>query len=212
MTKQPVLVGVTGGIGSGKSTVCSILEALGCELFEADRIAKELQLHDTEIISGIKLLFGKDVYCSDAQGGLLLDRKRIANAVFSDPAMLNKLNRLIHPKVQEAFRQAVEAAVEKGCRVMVKEAAILFESGKDKDLDRIIVVAAGNEVRIRRAVSKGIGSREEVIRRMQAQWPQEKLIERADYVIFNDGSAEELRSQVEQVYRSILEFCSSNSD
>ncbi|NTV68305.1 MAG: dephospho-CoA kinase, partial [Chlorobaculum sp.] len=90
-----------------------------------------------------------------------------------------------------------------GKRILCKEAAILFEAGADRDLDRIIVVAAGNGLRLDRAVARGM-ERAEAQKRMRAQWPQERLIERAHYVIFNDGTLEELRSQVEQVYRSLL--------
>lgn len=212
MELYPLLVGVTGGIGSGKSTVCTILAELGCELFEADRVAKEIQLHDADVISGLKRLFGNDIYSCDENGSLIVDRKRIAAEVFSDPEKLAALNRLIHPKVFEAFAGAVERCVREGKRVLVKEAAILFESGSDRGLDRIIVVAANNGLRLERAVSRGAGSREEIRKRMQAQWPQEKLIERADYVIFNDGTLEELRDQTVAVYRSLLSISLSRGD
>jgi dephospho-CoA kinase len=203
MERQPLLVGVTGGIGSGKSTVCAMLTELGCELFEADRIAKELQLEDSEVIRGIEKLFGPDVYSRDASGKLLIDRKAIASVVFSEPEKLAALNRLIHPKVRQAFVNEVKRCAREGKQILCKEAAILFEAGADRDLDRIIVVAANNGLRLERAVARGL-DREEVRKRMQAQWPQEKLIERAHYVIFNDGTLEELRSQVEQVYRSLM--------
>lgn len=202
MERQPLLVGVTGGIGSGKSTVCAMLAAMGCELFEADSIAKEMQLEDPEVIKGIEALFGRDVYFRDASGKLCIDRKAIASVVFSDPGKLEALNRLIHPKVREAFIREVKRCAREGKRILCKEAAILFEAGADRDLDRIIVVAANDGLRLERATARGL-DRAEAQRRMRAQWPQEKLIERAHYVIFNDGSLEELRSQVEQVYRSL---------
>jgi dephospho-CoA kinase len=202
MERLPLLVGVTGGIGSGKSTVCVMLAGMGCELFEADRIAKELQLEDSEVIRGIEELFGRDVYSRDASGKLVIDRKTIAAVVFSDSEKLTALNNLIHPKVREAFVREVKRCAREGKRILCKEAAILFEAGADRDLDRIIVVAAGNGLRLDRAVARGL-DRAEAQKRMQAQWPQEKLIERAHYVIFNDGTLEELRSQVEQIYRSL---------
>ena len=203
MERLPLLVGVTGGMGSGKSTVCAMLAEMGCELFEADRIAKELQLEDPEVIRGIEELFGREVYSRDASGQLHIDRKTIASVVFSDPGKLAALNRLIHPKVREAFIREVKRCAREGKRILCKEAAILFESGADRDLDRIIVVAANNGLRLERAVARGM-DKAEAQKRMRAQWPQEKLIERAHYVIFNDGTLEELRSQVEQVYRSLL--------
>jgi dephospho-CoA kinase len=203
MERLPLLVGVTGGIGSGKSTVCAMLAGMGCELFEADRIARELQLEDPEVIRGIEKLFGRDVYSLDASGKLLIDRRAIASVVFSDLEKLSALNHLIHPKVREAFVREVKLCARKGKRILCKEAAILFESGADRDLDRIIVVAANNGLRLERAVARGL-SMEEAQKRMKVQWPQEKLINRAHYVIFNDGTLDELRSQVEQVYRSLM--------
>ena len=203
MERLPLLVGVTGGMGSGKSTVCAMLAEMGCELFEADRIAKELQLEDPEVIRGIEELFGRDVYSRDASGQLHIDRKTIASVVFSDPDKLAALNRLIHPKVREAFIREVKRCAREGKRILCKEAAILFEAGADRDLDRIIVVAANNGLRLERAVARGM-DKAEAQKRMRAQWPQERLIERAHYVIFNDGTLEELRSQVEQVYERLL--------
>ena len=124
----PFLVGVTGGLGSGKSTVCRFFEEMGCALFESDQVAKELQLHDCEVIGGIRKLFGQNIYSLDSSGGMLLDRKKIAAMVFSSPEKLDALNRLIHPKVFEEYQKAVAAARQQGIKILVKEAAILFES------------------------------------------------------------------------------------
>lgn len=211
-TGGPLLVGVTGGIGSGKSTVCSILVELGCELFEADRVARELQLTDPEVIRGIVELFGEGVYSRDAAGHLLIDRRSIAAEVFSDSRKLEALNALIHPKVFLAFDRETERCRREGRKILCKEAAIMFESGKAGDLDRIVVVAAADELRVARAVARGLGSREEVIRRMRAQWPQEQLVERADYVIWNNGTVEELRARTEEVFRSLQALAASGGD
>jgi len=209
MERLPLLVGVTGGIGSGKSTVCSMLVGMSCELFEADRVAKELQLQDPEVIAGIKALFGSEVYHCDDLGVLSIDRKLIASVVFSDSRKLEALNRLIHPKVGEAFQREILRCAKEGKRILCKEAAILFESGMYHELDRIIVVAANDGLRLERAVERGMGTREEIKLRMKAQWPQEQLIKRAHYVIFNDGTLDELRAQVEQVYQSLESLVAS---
>ncbi|NTU94090.1 MAG: dephospho-CoA kinase [Chlorobiaceae bacterium] len=211
MAVRPLLVGVTGGIGSGKSTVCSILAGLGCELFEADRVARELQLSDAEVIDGIVALFGPGVYSRDASGALCIDRRSIAAEVFSDRGKLDALNALIHPKVFQAFDREVERCRRQGRKILCKEAAIIFESGREGDLDRIVVVAADDGLRVARAVSRGLGSRQEVLKRMQAQWPQEKLVERADYVIWNNGSVEELRSRTGEVFRNLVDLVESGS-
>lgn len=209
----PFLVGITGGLGSGKSMVCHFLSEMGCALFESDRVAKELQLYDSEVIAGIKALFGEGVYSFDISGALVLDRKKIAADVFSSSETLSALNRLIHPKVLAEFRKAVFDAQQRGTKILVKEAAILFESGGNEGLDAVVVVAADREERIERAVQKGMGGRAEIMRRLASQWPQEKLIAKADYVLFNTGSLDELKKETEALYPSLLaaaELCCNN--
>jgi len=204
MSSSPFLVGITGGIGSGKSMVCHFLAEMGCALFESDRVAKELQLHDPQVIEGIRALFGTDVYSLDAAGALLLDRKKIASAVFSSFEKLDALNRLIHPKVAGEFQKAVLNAQAQKKKILVKEAAILFESGGDEGLDAVVVVAADVEDRIARAVQKGMGRREEIVARIAAQWPLEKLMAKADYVLFNRGTPDELKKETEALYCRLL--------
>ena len=200
----PFLVGVTGGLGSGKSTVCHYLSEIGCRLFEADKVAKDLQLKDVEVIDGIKELFGQEVYKQANTGQLVLDRKKIASTVFSCPDKLESLNRLIHPKVFTEFQKAVHDASKQGTKILVKEAAILFESGRTAELDRIVVVVADEHQRIERAIQKGMGSSEEVTQRIARQWPQEKLIEKADYVIVNKGSLDALKKDTKALYSKLL--------
>ncbi len=208
MRSYPFLVGVTGGIGSGKSTVCRFLSELGCTLFEADIVAKNLQLHDAEVIDGIKTLFGSEIYSVDSSGQLLLDRKKIAATVFSSPEKLGVLNNLIHPKVFREFQKSVLDAENQGVKILVKEAAILFESGSNKQLDVVVVVVADEQMRIERAVQKGLGNHEEIVRRIALQWPQKKLIEKADYVVVNNGSQEELKKETEALYFRLLSAAS----
>ena len=210
--RYPFLVGVTGGLGSGKSTVCRFLSELGCALFEADKVARELQLKDSEVIEGISGLFGAEVYSFDRAGELVLDRKTIASIVFSSPEKLEALNRLIHPKVFSEFRKAVQEASLHGIKILVKEAAILFESGSNRQLDVVVVVTADEEQRIERALRKGLGSREEIMQRIARQWPQERLIAEADYVLVNKGSPDELKKETEALYSRLLGAASSACD
>jgi len=210
--RYPFLVGVTGGLGSGKSTVCRFLSELGCALFEADKVARELQLKDSEVIEGISGLFGAEVYSFDRAGELVLDRKTIASIVFSSPEKLEALNRLIHPKVFSEFRKAVQEASQRGIKILVKEAAILFESGSNRQLDVVVVVTADEEQRIERALRKGLGSREEIMQRIARQWPQERLIAEADYVLVNKGSPDELKKETEALYSRLLGAASSACD
>lgn len=200
----PLLVGVTGGIGSGKSSVCRILSGMGCAVFEADKVARDLQVEDLEIVKGIKRVFGDDVYSRNEEGRLQIDRQSIAQKVFSDSDALRRLNELIHPKVFSAFWKAVAEASEAGVKIFVKEAAILLESGGDKGLDIVVVIVSDLGKRVERAMTKGMGSREEIMRRIKTQWPQKKLEEHADYVIENNGTVEELERSVRELYYKLI--------
>lgn len=204
MSRGPVLVGVTGGIGSGKSTVCNILQGFGCRLFDADTVARDLLVSDPDVVREMRRMFGNGVYSQDGSGTLVADRKCIASQVFADRDLLERLNGLVHPRVRQAFDMAVAEALHDGTEILVKEAAILFESGADKGLDEVIVVTADLETRIERVLQRGGGTREDVLKRIRAQWPPEKLVERAGYVIENNGSLEQLEASVEFVYRQIV--------
>jgi dephospho-CoA kinase len=192
------VIGVTGGIGSGKTTVCNILNALGCRIFNADQVAKELQETDPEVIAGIKALFGEEIYT-----GNVPNRKKIAQLVFSDKEKLMALNRLIHPKVFARFYEAKLDTERKGERVLVKEAAILFESGGNKQVDETIAVLADRDLRIKRLEGKGL-TRDEIEQRMSMQLSDDELRQRADHVIENNGTLEELQSKVKETLEKIL--------
>jgi dephospho-CoA kinase len=192
------VIGVTGGIGSGKTTVCNILNALGCRIFNADQVAKELQETDPEVIAGIKALFGEEIYT-----GNVPNRKKIAQLVFSDKEKLMALNCLIHPKVFARFYEAKLDAERKGERVLVKEAAILFESGGNKQVDETIAVLADRDLRIKRLEGKGL-TRDEIEQRMSMQLSDDELRQRADHVIENNGTLEELQSKVKETLEKIL--------
>ena len=139
----------------------------------------------------------------------MLDRKKIATIVFSSAKKLDALNRLIHPGVSEEFRKAILNARQQGKKILVKEAAILFESGGNEGLDAVVVVAADVEERIARAVQKGMGRREEIMQRIAAQWPQDKLMAKADYVLFNRGTPEELKKEIKALYTILLKAAQS---
>ncbi len=203
--QTPLLtVGITGGIGCGKTSVCRILEDQGCLVFHADQVAKDLQESHPDVISGLKDLFGPDIYPPEPDPQIP-DRKRIAGIVFRDKTKLAAINALIHPKVFEAYEAAKQEAISQSASVLIKEAAILFESGGYKGVDKVIVVAADEALRIAR-VQQSTGLSEKAIRaRMASQWPQEKLIEKADWVIYNNGNQEELRAQTKAVLQQLLE-------
>lgn len=190
-------IGVTGGIGTGKTTVCKMLEGLGCAVFSADETAKCLQETDFEIIVGMQKIFGEAIY----ENGIP-NRKTIAREIFADSEKLRRLNALIHPKVFKSFDDAAEKAATEGKKIIVKEAAILFESGGDKGVDAVIVVAADLETRLKRLTQRGF-SEDEANARIAKQLPQDVLLKRADAVIWNNKSFSELEREVSRVYDNI---------
>lgn len=192
-------LGVTGGIGSGKSTVCRLLEALGARIFYADEVAKRLMVEDPGLRHAIVEAFGPQSYQPDGQ----LNRAYLAARVFHDPEALRQLNALVHPRVLAAFKQAREQAARERVPLLVLEAALLFESGADQLVDHVLVVDAPEAERIRRVVARDGMAPEQVRARMRHQLPPEVLRQRADFVIENTGSLEALRHQVATLYRQL---------
>lgn len=178
---MPVKVGITGGIGSGKSTVCKVFKLLGAPVFEADIVAKQLQNTNQKIRKGLIRLFGEYIYTSEDT----VDRKKLAAIIFNDDLMLSKVNELIHPVVREEFEQWLE---KQNSPYIVHEAAILFESGFYKRMDFNIVVSASEEQRIERIMQRDGINRESVIRRIQKQWSDERIQNLADMVIHNNNN------------------------
>ncbi len=191
-------VGITGGIGSGKTTVCHLFELYDIPVFYADERAKLLMHTDPILIDGIKEAFGKSVYLGDGH----LDRKKLAAIVFNDAKQLEKLNSLVHPAV---FRDFDSWLLKQSSPYVLKEAAILFESGSDQDCDFTIVVTSPPDIRIRRVISRDKVSGEEVKKRMDKQMSDEKKIELADFIIRND-ERELLIPQVANLHHKLLEL------
>ncbi|RMF24535.1 MAG: dephospho-CoA kinase [Bacteroidetes bacterium] len=195
----PLKVGITGGIGSGKTTVCRIFELLGVPVYYADERAKWLMTHDPELRHRIRERFGTEAYLPDGT----LNRAFLAKQVFHDPEKLRGLNALVHPAVHaDAARWHLEQS-RKGASYTLREAALLFESGSYRHLDRMIVVTAPEELRIRRVMQRDGVSREAVRARMRHQWPEAEKAARADFLIQNDGE-HLLLPQVLRVHRDLL--------
>lgn len=174
------VVGITGGIGSGKTTVCRIFEQLGVPVYYADDRAKMLMNTSSTIRAGIIAEFGHEAYTD--QG---LNRAYLAGLVFGTPERLAKLNALVHPAVADDFDEWVEHHVDKP--YVMKEAAILFESGAYQGVDITVLVIAPEDVRIERVVARDGVKPEDVRKRMANQWTQERKAKLADHIINNDG-------------------------
>lgn len=194
-------LGITGGIGSGKSTVCRLFEELGARVFYADAAAKRLMNDDARLRAGIVDAFGERSY--DASGRL--DRAYLASQVFGDEGRLAVLNALVHPRVFEAFEEERRRAKAEGVELLLKEAALIFETGGERLLDAVAVVDAPVELRIRRVMERDGVTAEQVRARMTHQLPAEELRRLADYVIENDGDLKRLRAQVRAVYDAVTD-------
>lgn len=173
-------VGVTGGIGSGKSTVCQVFRTLGIPVFNADDAAKWLMEHDTKLVSGIKALFGAAAY----ENGKL-NRSFIASVAFNDREKLLALNAITHPATIAYGKHWMGQQITP---YAIKEAALFFESGSDTEVDIMIGVYAPLEVRVARAMKRDHISREQVLERLSKQMNEEEKMSRCQYVITNDDT------------------------
>jgi dephospho-CoA kinase len=173
-----IQVGITGNIGSGKTTVCRLFELLNIPVYYADTESKILLENDEKVIKEVKKLFGSKAYSSDGKP----DRKFIAGIVFKEQEKLKSLEGILHPAVQQSYRNW---AGKQNSPYILKEAALLFESGSFKELDKLIVVASPKEVRINRVVIRDGITLEQAKARNSNQWPEEEKLSMADYIVHN---------------------------
>lgn len=193
-------IGVTGGIGSGKSAVCHLLEEEGYPILFADPLAIEIEETDPAVIRKIKELVGAEAYT--AQGSL--NRPYVAERIFSDKRIQKAVEAVVHPAVFRELRRRIHLLEKAGKRLAIVEAALIYESGMNNLLDFVVVVDADESIRVARVMRRDGISAEEVRRRMSAQWSMERKVRVADLVIGNNGSREELRHKV-QLLKTILD-------
>ncbi|MFZ4622187.1 MAG: dephospho-CoA kinase [Bacteroidota bacterium] len=184
-----IFIGVTGGIGSGKSTVCSLFEKKGIPIFYADKIAKEIS--DGPAIDEIAAAFGKDILTDNGS----LDRKKLSGIVFQDPEKLEVLNGIIHPKVFDAFELWKTSGLGSTNYALV-EAALMFESGMFELLEYVLAVIADESSRIGRVVERDAVTEESVLARIKNQISYEELLELSDFQLTNNGALSDLNSKV----------------
>lgn len=189
------IIGLTGGIGSGKTMVAKYMESLGIPIYIADDEAKSL-MDSKEIIQAVATEFGKEILSNGK-----IDREALAKIVFNNPGKLQKLNSIVHPKVKQHFDSWIK--LHKNMPLVVKEAAILFESGSYKDCDAIITVTAPLETRLQRVMERDKADREAVLKRMQSQWADEQRIAKSDYVIHNI-SVKETYKQIDEILKLLI--------
>jgi dephospho-CoA kinase len=173
-------IGITGGIGSGKTTVCRLFELLGVPVYYADEASKMVLVTDPAIKKSILAVFGEEVLDEHKS----ISRKKVAALVFGNETQLKKLNAIMHPAVALHFESWLKQYTSHP--YIIKEAAIMFESGAYQQMDKIVTITAPEELRITRVLKRDASSTEDIQRRMNAQLPEEERIKRSQYVIVND--------------------------
>ena len=191
MTK---IIGLTGGIGSGKSTIAQYFKSLGVPVYIADDEAKKL-LDNPDIQNKIKAIFGELVFENNN-----ISKEKLASIVFQNPQKLSELNAIIHPAVKKHFQLWV--ANHQNEPIVIKEVAILFESGSDQDCDKIITVVAPLETRIQRVIERDKTSKEAIIDRIKNQWTDEMRMAKSDYIIENI-SLEIAKQQADKIFQKL---------
>lgn len=198
----PPAIGITGGIGSGKSLVCKVFRNLGIPVFEADAVAKNLYLTDRSLKEELVSIFGEAIYFPDGR----VNKKYLASVIFSRTEALEQVNRLVHPRVRDAFRSwhKIQTAP-----YVLHEAAILFESGFYRMMDATILVTAPDELRIQRIMKRDHITRELVLERMKHQWDDARKEKLADYTLCNDEEHPLLKQilDLDQKIKAHGKFC-----
>jgi dephospho-CoA kinase len=195
-----LLVGLTGGIGAGKSTFGALLVERGAQIIDADLLARDALRPGEEAWKSVVAQFGDEIL---AAGTMEVDRKRLAAIVFSDDKKRIALNAIVHPVVMRWIADDLDK-LRSTEEIVVLDAALLVETGLDKDLDFVIVVTAPSDMRERRLVVDRGMSRTDVRARMAAQASEDELINRADVVVRNDGSLQELATEADGVWGQLV--------
>lgn len=191
-------IGITGGIGTGKTTICKVFETLGVPVFYADAVAKQIMVSDGILVKGIKEAFGTESYTAAG----VLNNKHIAGIVFNNAEQLARLNELVHPAVFRAFDTWVKQ-VPATAPYILKEAALLFESGSYSKCDQNILVIAEEQIRLKRVMERDGVTAEQVRARMDKQLPDAEKTKLADHIIYNNET-DSLIIQVTRLHQLFL--------
>lgn len=195
-----LLVGLTGGIATGKSTVSDILRRLGAEIIDADQLARDVVAPDQPALRGIVAEFGRDVVGPDGR----LDRKRLGAIVFADPERRKRLEAITHPAIRARFQARIDELAARGfAGIVFYDAAILIEALGHKDMDRMVVVMTDEATQVARLRGRDGTDDAEGRRRIASQMPLAEKAKLADYVIDNSGDREATTAQVRRVFAAL---------
>ena len=203
-----LLVGLTGGIATGKSTVSDLLRGLGCEIIDADLLAREVVEPGQPALAQIVNEFGRDVLTATGA----LDRKRLGSIVFANPERRLRLEAITHPAIRERFVARLDALAEQGfAGIVVFDAPVMIESGSYKNMERMIVVVTDDATQMTRLHGRDGTDHAENRRKIASQMPLAEKAKLADYVIDNSGSRESTAEQVRRVYAALMSELQSRS-
>jgi len=195
-----IVAGVTGGIGSGKSTLCRVWESLGAKVVYADDLAKQLMVEDRQVKESLMELFGVETYFEDGS----LNKAHLIKEAFQN-GRVEELNSVVHPAVRQKFQEIIEKSKEEGVEVLVKEAALLLNKGRPEELDAVVVVTSQKSDQVIRVQERDRIEKKDVLDRMNKQPDFESLKSYADYVINNDGTIDEFKLKSKELYLKVLE-------
>ena len=193
------VIGLTGGIGSGKSTVSQFLQELGAVVLDADKVGHEAYLPGTETWREVVVAFGREILAPDGT----IDRKKLGGIVFSDPESLKRLNQIVHPRMFEMMKTRIEECRQQGVKVVVLEAAVLLEAKWTPLVDEVWVTIASESAVVERAKERTGLPEEQILARIRSQLSVEERIKHANVVIHNEGNLNELKMKVEELWAGL---------
>jgi dephospho-CoA kinase len=195
------VIGLTGGIGSGKSTIAEYLTELGAKVVDADKVANEVYNPGTEGWRDVVNTFGEEVLTPAGE----VDRKKLGEIVFNNPGAMSQLNQMIHPRAYELVKSRLDEYRKQGVEIVVLEVILLFEAGWDHLADVKWVTVASEDTVVKRLMQERGLSEEEILARIRSQTPTEERVKLADELIYNDGSIEEMKKKVNELLEKLKE-------
>ena len=198
-----MIVGLTGGIVSGKSTVASMFKDLGAKIVDADKLGHSVILPNKSAWKKIVKIFGKDILQND----LTVDRGKLGKIVFTNQALLKKLNEITHPEITKMIKKEIDLAKNKTHnqeKVLIIDAALIYEAKIDRFMDKIIVVYIDKDEQIKRLIKRNNLSKDEALQRIKSQMPMREKAKMADYVIDNSSSLDKTKEQVEKIWKNLV--------
>ena len=194
-------VGLTGGLGSGKSTASKFFKSLGAFILDADSTAKKLIANNEKVKEELIKEFGTDIM--DATSNV--DKKKLARVAFQDEDHQQRLNYVVHPHIHMAIDKCFDKTLDEDKHeLFIVDAALIYESGYDAHLDYIIVVTAQLKHRMERAMNRNTLTRDQILKRIEFQWPEKEKTSLADFVVHNDGTEDDLKNQIVELYKKLV--------